>query len=46
MTVGDFDGDGRMDIVASNWGRNSKYEKDGARGSHCGSTMGTGMATG
>jgi hypothetical protein len=24
--VGDFDGDGRMDIVASNWGRNSKYE--------------------
>jgi len=26
VTVGDFDGDGRMDIVASNWGRNSKYE--------------------
>jgi enediyne biosynthesis protein E4 len=26
VTVGDFDGDGRMDIVASNWGRNTKYE--------------------
>ena len=26
VAVGDFDGDGRMDIVASNWGRNSKYE--------------------
>jgi hypothetical protein len=24
--VGDFDGDGRIDIVASNWGQNSKYE--------------------
>ena len=27
VAVGDFDGDGRMDIVAANWGRNSKYEK-------------------
>ena len=26
VTTGDFDGDGRMDIVAGNWGRNSKYE--------------------
>jgi len=26
VAVGDFDGDGRMDIVASNWGENSKYE--------------------
>jgi hypothetical protein len=26
VTAGDFDGDGRLDIVASNWGRNSKYE--------------------
>src|SRR5262249_57070704 len=26
VTTGDFDGDGRLDIVASNWGRNSKYE--------------------
>jgi hypothetical protein len=27
VTTGDFDGDGRMDIVASNWGSNSKYER-------------------
>jgi hypothetical protein len=27
VTAGDVDGDGRMDIVASNLGRNSKYEK-------------------
>src|SRR5690349_1958177 len=26
VTTGDFDGDGRMDILASNWGRNSRYE--------------------
>ncbi|MEW6305027.1 MAG: VCBS repeat-containing protein, partial [Verrucomicrobiota bacterium] len=26
VTLGDLDGDGRLDIVASNWGRNSKYE--------------------
>lgn len=26
VTTGDFDGDGRPDIIASNWGRNSKYE--------------------
>lgn len=26
VTTGDFDGDGRLDIVASNWGRNSRYE--------------------
>jgi hypothetical protein len=26
VAVGDFDGDGRLDIVASNWGQNSKYE--------------------
>ena len=25
VTMGDFDGDGRLDIVASNWGRNSRY---------------------
>ena len=27
VAAGDFDGDGRMDLVAGNWGRNSKYEK-------------------
>ncbi len=27
VTAGDLDGDGRLDIVASNLGRNSKYEK-------------------
>jgi hypothetical protein len=27
MTTGDFDNDGRLDIVASNWGRNSKYQR-------------------
>ena len=26
VTTGDFDGDGRLDIIASNWGRNTKYE--------------------
>ncbi len=26
VTAGDFDGDGRLDLVASNWGRNSRYE--------------------
>jgi hypothetical protein len=31
VTTGDFDGDGRMDIVASNWGRNTRYEQHRAR---------------
>jgi hypothetical protein len=26
VNAGDFDGDGRLDLVAGNWGRNSKYE--------------------
>ena len=26
VVLGDFDGDGRLDIAAGNWGRNSKYE--------------------
>ncbi len=26
VATGDFDNDGRLDIVASNWGRNTKYE--------------------
>ena len=25
VAAGDFDGDGRMDLVASNWGQNNKY---------------------
>ncbi|HKQ37995.1 MAG TPA: VCBS repeat-containing protein, partial [Verrucomicrobiae bacterium] len=27
LSAGDFDGDGRMDLIAGNWGRNSKYER-------------------
>jgi enediyne biosynthesis protein E4 len=27
VNAGDFDGDGRLDLVASNWGRNTKYER-------------------
>ncbi len=27
VAVGDFDEDGRMDLVATNWGRNTKYER-------------------
>lgn len=27
VTSGDFDGDGRQDVIAVNWGRNSKYEQ-------------------
>lgn len=26
VTLGDFDGDGKMDLAAGNWGRNTKYE--------------------
>lgn len=26
VTTGDFDGDGRLDLIASNWGRNTRFE--------------------
>ncbi|MBT5846080.1 MAG: VCBS repeat-containing protein, partial [Verrucomicrobiales bacterium] len=31
VTLGDFDADGRLDIAAGNWGRNSKYEESYSR---------------
>ncbi len=31
VATGDFDGDGRMDIAASNWGRNTRYESGRAQ---------------
>ena len=32
VTTGDFDNDGRLDIVAGNWGRNTKYESFRSQG--------------
>lgn len=32
VTTADFDGDGQLDVAASNWGRNSKYESHRAHG--------------
>ncbi|MBI2927877.1 MAG: VCBS repeat-containing protein [Verrucomicrobia bacterium] len=31
VTTGDFDGDGRLDIVAANWGRNTKHQNHRAQ---------------
>ncbi|HKS36828.1 MAG TPA: VCBS repeat-containing protein [Verrucomicrobiae bacterium] len=31
VNAGDFDGDGRLDLVASNWGRNTSYESEQSR---------------
>lgn len=28
VAAGDFDGDGKLDLVAGNWGRNTKYESN------------------
>lgn len=44
VTTGDFDGDGRLDLVASNWGQNTRYEEFLDHGS--GSGTGTSTATG
>src|SRR5207253_425414 len=30
VTTGDLDGDGRLDIVATSWGRNTRYQVDAA----------------
>ncbi len=35
VTTGDFDGDGRLDIVASNWGLNSDYTASAERPLQC-----------
>jgi len=32
VTTGDIDGDGRLDIIGSNWGRNSQYAASPQRG--------------
>ncbi|MEK7676811.1 MAG: FG-GAP-like repeat-containing protein [Verrucomicrobiota bacterium] len=34
VATGDFDGDGQMDIVAANWGRNTQYESHRSRPLH------------
>jgi hypothetical protein len=31
VTAGDLDGDGRLDLIASNWGRNSRYAASAGR---------------
>jgi len=31
VTTGDFDGDGRLDLIATNWGRNTRYQRHRAR---------------
>jgi enediyne biosynthesis protein E4 len=34
VTAGDFDGDGRMDLAAGNWGRNTQYQSGLAQPIH------------
>jgi len=31
VATGDFDGDGRLDLIATNWGRNTRYQRHRAR---------------
>ena len=44
VSTGDFDGDGRLDLLASNWGRNLRQERyrDRPLGLHAGDFAGTG----
>ncbi len=34
VSAGDFDGDGRLDLIAGNWGRNTKYQSHLAKPLH------------
>jgi hypothetical protein len=44
VTAGDFNNDGRMDLVAANWGRNGRYQRYAERPLQllCGDTSGSG----
>lgn len=46
VAAGDFDGDGKLDIIAGNWGRNTKYQRHRAKPVHLyhGDANGDGIA--